>query len=343
MSVCTFTYSENPFLMSNNNIKKIGVLTSGGDSPGMNAAIRSVVRTCAFYNVECIGIYRGYQGMIEGDFKEMGPRSVNHIIDKGGTILKSARSKDFRTIEGRTLAFKKIKEAQIDALVVIGGDGTFTGAEIFNKEFNFPVMGIPGTIDNDIYGTSHTLGYDTALNTVVEAIDKIRDTASSHNRLFFVEVMGRDAGHIALNAGIGAGAEEILIPEEDLGLERLLESLKKSKASGKSSSIVVVSEGDKIGKNVFELKEYVEENLPEYDVRVSVLGHIQRGGSPSCFDRVLAARLGVKAIESLLEGKSNYMVGLLEDKVALTPLEQAIKGHSKIDQDLLKVSDIMST
>ncbi|AMA48782.1 MULTISPECIES: 6-phosphofructokinase [Flavobacterium] len=329
--------------MSNNNIKKIGVLTSGGDSPGMNAAIRSVVRTCAFYNVECIGIYRGYQGMIEGDFKEMGPRSVNHIIDKGGTILKSARSKDFRTIEGRTLAFKKIKEAQIDALVVIGGDGTFTGAEIFNKEFNFPVMGIPGTIDNDIYGTSHTLGYDTALNTVVEAIDKIRDTASSHNRLFFVEVMGRDAGHIALNAGIGAGAEEILIPEEDLGLERLLESLKKSKASGKSSSIVVVSEGDKIGKNVFELKEYVEENLPEYDVRVSVLGHIQRGGSPSCFDRVLAARLGVKAIESLLEGKSNYMVGLLEDKVALTPLEQAIKGHSKIDQDLLKVSDIMST
>ncbi|GEM57189.1 6-phosphofructokinase [Flavobacterium columnare] len=329
--------------MSNKSIKKIGVLTSGGDSPGMNAAIRSVVRTCAFYNIECIGIYRGYQGMIEGDFKEMGARSVNHIIDKGGTILKSARSKDFRTIEGRTLAFKKIKEAQIDALVVIGGDGTFTGAEIFNKEFNFPVMGIPGTIDNDIYGTSHTLGYDTALNTVVEAIDKIRDTASSHNRLFFVEVMGRDAGHIALNAGIGAGSEEILIPEEDLGLDRLLESLKRSKASGKSSSIVVVSEGDKIGKNVFELKEYVEENLPEYDVRVSVLGHMQRGGSPSCFDRVLAARLGVKAVESLLEGKSNYMVGLLEDKVALTPLEQAIKGHSKIDQELLKVSDIMST
>ncbi|MFK7001279.1 6-phosphofructokinase [Flavobacterium oreochromis] len=328
--------------MSNNNIKKIGVLTSGGDSPGMNAAIRSVVRACAFYNIKCVGIYRGYQGLIEGDFKEMGPRSVNHIIDKGGTILKSARSNDFRTLEGRQLAYQKIKEAQIDALVVIGGDGTFTGAEVFNKEFHFPVMGIPGTIDNDIYGTSHTLGYDTALNTVVEAIDKIRDTASSHNRLFFVEVMGRDAGHIALNAGIGAGAEEILIPEEDLGLDRLLESLKRSKASGKSSSIVVVSEGDKIGKNVFELKEYVEENLPEYDVRVSVLGHMQRGGSPSCFDRVLAARLGVKAVESLLEGKSNYMVGLLDDKVALTPLEQAIKGSSKIDQELLKVSDIMS-
>jgi len=324
-------------------IQKIGVLTSGGDSPGMNAAIRSVVRTCAFHNIECVGIYRGYQGMIEGDFKEMGPRSVNNIVNKGGTILKSARSLDFKTPEGRKKAHENLVNAGIDALVVIGGDGTFTGAEIFNNEFGYPVMGIPGTIDNDIYGTSHTLGYDTALNTVVEVIDKIRDTASSHNRLFFVEVMGRDAGHIALNAGIGAGAEEILIPEEDLGLERLLESLQKSKASGKSSSIVVVSEGDKIGKNVFELKEYVEENMPEYDVRVSVLGHMQRGGSPSCFDRVLASRLGVKAVESLLEGKSNFMVGLYQDKVALTPLEQAIKGSSKIDEELLRVSDIMTT
>lgn len=324
-------------------IKKIGVLTSGGDSPGMNAAIRSVVRTCAFHNIECIGIYRGYQGMIEGDFKEMGPRSVNNIVNKGGTILKSARSQEFRTVEGRKLAHENLIKAGIDALVVIGGDGTFTGAEIFNNEFGYPVMGIPGTIDNDIYGTSHTLGFDTALNTVVEVIDKIRDTASSHNRLFFVEVMGRDAGHIALNAGIGAGAEEILIPEEDLGLERLLESLHRSKASGKSSSIVVVSEGDKIGKNVFELKEYVEENMPEYDVRVSVLGHMQRGGAPSCFDRVLASRLGVKAVESILEGKSNYMVGLLHDKVTLTPLEQAIKGSSTIDAELLRVSDIMTT
>ncbi len=214
---------------------------------------------------------------------------------------------------------------------------------IFNREYNFPVIGIPGTIDNDIYGTNFTLGYDTALNTVVEAIDKIRDTANSHNRLFFVEVMGRDAGHIALNAGIGAGAEEILIPEEDLGLDRLLESLRRSKLSGKSSSIVVVSEGDKIGKNVFELKDYVEENMPEYDVRVSVLGHMQRGGSPSCFDRVLASRLGVKAVESLLEGKTNYMVGLVSDKIVLTPLEQAVKGQSRIDEELLRVSDIMST
>ncbi|PBJ09000.1 6-phosphofructokinase [Flavobacterium sp. ACN6] len=324
-------------------IKKVGVLTSGGDSPGMNAAIRSVVRTCAYHNIECIGIYRGYQGMIEGDFKEMGPRSVNNIVNKGGTILKSARSVEFRTPEGRKKAHENLLKAGIDALVVIGGDGSFTGGLIFNSEYDFPVMGIPGTIDNDIFGTSFTLGYDTALNTVVDCIDKIRDTASSHNRLFFVEVMGRDAGHIALNAGIGAGAEEILIPEEDLGLDRLLDSLQKSKASGKSSSIVVIAEGDKIGKNVFELKDYVEANLPEYDVRVSVLGHMQRGGSPSCFDRVLASRLGVKAVESLIEGKSNYMVGLKEDKVVLTPLEQAIKGKSEIDRELLRVSDIMST
>lgn len=324
-------------------IKKIGVLTSGGDSPGMNAAIRSVVRTCAYHNIECIGIYRGYQGMIEGDFKEMGARSVNNIVNKGGTILKSARSKEFMTPEGRQKAHQNLVNSKIDALVVIGGDGTFTGAEIFNNEFDYPVMGIPGTIDNDIFGTSHTLGFDTALNTVVDCIDKIRDTASSHNRLFLVEVMGRDAGHIALNAGIGAGAEEILIPEQDLGLERLLESLRKSKASGKSSSIVVIAEGDKIGKSVFELKDYIEENMPEYDIRVSVLGHMQRGGAPSCFDRVLASRLGVKAVESLLEGKSNFMVGMLSDKVALTPLENAIKGHSEIDRELLRVSDIMST
>ena len=324
-------------------IKRVGVLTSGGDSPGMYAAIRAVVRACAYYNVECVGIYRGYQGMIEGDFKEMGPRDVKNIINKGGTILKSARSADFRTAEGRKRAYENLVAAGIDSFVVIGGDGSFTGAEIFNEEYKFPVIGIPGTIDNDIFGTSHTLGYDTALNTVIDAIDKIRDTANSHNRLFFVEVMGRDAGHIALNAGIGAGAEEILIPEEDFGLERLVESLKRSKDSGKTSSIVVVSEGDKIGKNVFELKDYIEENMPEYDVRVSVLGHMQRGGSPSCFDRVLASRLGVKAVETLLEGKSNFMVGLYQDKVTLTPLEQAIKGQSEIDMELVKVSDIVSS
>lgn len=325
------------------NIKKIGVMTSGGDSPGMNAAIRSVVRTCAYHKIKCAGIYRGYQGMIEGDFVDLDARSVRGIINKGGTFLKSARSTEFRSKEGRQKAYEQLTKAGIDALVTIGGDGTFTGALIFNQEFGFPVIGIPGTIDNDIAGTSHTLGYDTALNTVVDVIDKIRDTAHSHNRLFFVEVMGRDVGHIALNVGVGAGAEEILIPEEDLGLERLIESLKKSKKSGKTSSIVVVAEGDKIGKSVFELKDYVDENLPDYEVRVSVLGHMQRGGSPSCFDRVLASRMGVKAVEGLLEGESNLMVGITNDKITTTPLEKAIKGQSKINHELIRVSDIMTT
>lgn len=324
-------------------IKKVAVLTSGGDSPGMNAAIRSVVRSCAYHGVECFGVYRGYEGLIEGDFKYMDARSVKDIINKGGTILKSARSQAFRTKEGRQIAHQKLLDAGIDGLVVIGGDGSFTGALVFNQEFGFPVMGIPGTIDNDIYGTTHTLGFDTALNTVVGAIDKIRDTASSHNRLFFIEVMGRDVGHIALNAGIAGGAEEILIPEEDLGLDRLVESLNKSRKSGKSSSIVIVAEGDKIGKNIFQLKDYVDENMEGYDVRVSVLGHMQRGGAPSCFDRVLASRMGVKAVESLLEGETNYMVGLMDGKMELTPLEQAIKGKTKINLELLRVSDIMST
>ena len=324
-------------------INKLAVMTSGGDSPGMNAAIRSVVRTCAYYKIECIGIYRGYQGMIEGDFTSLTARSVNNIINKGGTILKSARSDEFRTSEGRKKAHKNLIKQNIDGLVVIGGDGSFTGGVIFNKEYNFPVIGIPGTIDNDIFGTSHTLGYDTALNTAVEAIDKIRDTASSHNRLFFVELMGRDAGFIALNAGVGAGAEEILIPEENLGLDRLLESLIKSRKSGKSSSIVVVAEGDKSGRNVFELAKYVEDNMPEYDVRVSVLGHMQRGGSPSCFDRVLASRLGVKAVEILIDNKTNLMVGLKNNKVITTDLEEAITGGHSINNELLRVSDIMST
>jgi 6-phosphofructokinase 1 len=323
-------------------IKRIGVLTSGGDAPGMNAAIRAVVRACSYYNVECVGIYRGYQGLIDGDFETLSPRSVSNIINLGGTILKSARSEGFRTVEGRAKAHKNLIDANIDAVVLIGGDGTFTGGMVFNQEYNFPCIGIPGTIDNDIFGTNYTIGYDTALNTVVEVIDKIRDTASSHNRLFFVEVMGRDAGFIALNAGVGAGAEEILIPEEDLGLDRLLESLKRSKRSGKSSSIVVVSEGDKIGKNVFELANYVENNMPQYEVRVSVLGHMQRGGSPSCFDRVLASRLGVKAVELLLDGQTNVMVGVIDSKVATTDLEKAIKENHEINMELLRVSDIMS-
>lgn len=324
-------------------IKKIAVFTSGGDSPGMNAGIRSVVRTCAYLKIECVGIYRGYEGMIDGDFKLMDARSVNNIINKGGTILKSARCEEFRTKEGRKKAYDQLKKEGVDAFVVIGGNGSFAGALSFNEEYNFPVMGIPGTIDNDILGSTYTIGFDTAINTVVDAIDKIRDTASSHNRLFFVEVMGRDVGHIALNAGVGAGAEEILIPEQNLGLERLLDSLKRSKKSGKSSSIVIVAEGDRIGKNVFELKEYVEEHLPIYDVRVSVLGHMQRGGNPTCFDRVLASRMGVKAVESLLEGKSNYMVGIRDNQLILTPISEAIKAHTEIDEELLRVSDIMTT
>lgn len=323
-------------------IKKIAVLTSGGDAPGMNAAIRAVVRACSYYQLECVGVFRGFQGLIEGDFKNLGPRDVKYIVSKGGTILKSARSKDFMTKEGRNLAFSKMKAEGIEALIVIGGDGSFTGGLTFAREFDFPVIGIPGTIDNDIEGTSHTIGFDTALNTIIDVVDKIRDTATSHKRLFFVEVMGRDAGHVALNAGIGVGAEEILIPEENLGLPKLLEKLKKSKESGKSSCIVIVAEGDKTGKNVFELSEYVEENLPEYDVRVSVLGHMQRGGAPSCFDRVLASRLGVEAVEALRNEKKNIMIGLINDKIAHTSLEKAIKGTTPIDEEMLRISDILS-
>ena len=326
----------------NKKIKRIGVLTSGGDAPGMNAAVRAVVRASSYFSVECVAIYKGYQGLINDETKLMNARSVNNIINKGGTILKSARCLEFRTPEGRKKAYETIKKHTIDALIVIGGDGSFTGAMIFHSEFNFPVIGIPGTIDNDIHGTTHTIGFDTALNTVIDAIDKIRDTAISHNRLFFVEVMGRDAGHIALNTGIGAGAEEILVPEEDMGLDRLLESLKRSEKTGKSSSIVVIAEGDKTGKNVFEIAEYVEKNLPYYEVRVSVLGHMQRGGSPSCFDRVLASRMGVHAVESLLKGVSNVMVGIDNSQMILTPLESSIKGKTKINKNLIRVSDILS-
>ncbi len=322
--------------------KRIGVLTSGGDAPGMNAAIRAVVRSCTYHNLECVGVYRGFQGLIEGDFKELDARSVKNIINRGGTFLKSSRCKEFRTEEGRKKAFNNLQNENIDALVVIGGDGTFAGASVFSKEFNFPIVGLPGTIDNDINGTDFTIGYDTALNTVVEAIDKIRDTANSHNRLFLVEVMGRDAGDIALNAGIGAGAEEILIPEQNMGRERLLESLSRSKKSGKTSSIVVVSEGDQIGKNILALAEYIEKNLKEYEVRVTVLGHIQRGGAPSCYDRVLASRLGVGAIDALLRGETNVMIGIAHNKVTSVPFSEAIKGSNEIDEELIRVADIIS-
>ncbi|MGB2087787.1 MAG: 6-phosphofructokinase [Psychroflexus salarius] len=327
----------------NTELNKIAVLTSGGDSPGMNAAIRAVVRNTTYQNLKCVGVYRGFQGLIENEFIDLDARSVKNIINRGGTFLKSARSKDFRKSEGRQKAYQNLKNKEVDALVVIGGDGTFTGASIFSNEFDIPVIGIPGTIDNDINGTDFTIGYDTALNTVVEAIDKIRDTASSHDRLFLVEVMGRDAGDIALNSGVGAGAEEILIPEEDLGTNRLLESLRKSRTSGKTSSIVVVAEGDQIGKNITKLAGYIQDNLPEYEVKVTVLGHIQRGGSPSCYDRVLASRLGVAAVDALIDGKSNIMVGVSHKKIVHVPFEVAINGQKTIDNDLIRVADIVST
>lgn len=323
-------------------INKIAVLTSGGDAPGMNAAIRAVVRACSYYNLECVGIYRGYQGLIEADFEELNARSVRNIINKGGTFLKSSRSEEFKTKEGRAKAHKNLTEAGVDALIVIGGDGTFTGGLYFNREFDFPIVGIPATIDNDINGTDYTLGYDTALNTVVEAIDKIRDTASSHNRLFLIEVMGRDAGDIALNSGIGAGAEEILLPEEDQGIQRMMDSLEKSKKSGKTSSIIVVAEGEKSGKNIFQLAEFISQSHEEYDIRVSVLGHIQRGGSPSCFDRVLASKLGVGAVEALTDGKTNIMIGVHHQKVVQVPLETALKEDREFDQELRRVANITS-
>jgi len=324
-------------------IKKIAVLTSGGDSPGMNTALRAVVRTCAYNNIQCVGVYRGFQGLINDEIKILNTRSVRGIINRGGTMLYSARSEEFKSKDGRKKAYENVKKHNIDALVVIGGDGSFTGSLIFEKEFKIPIIGIPGTIDNDLFGTSHTLGYDTALNTVMEAIDKIRDTAISHDRLFFVEVMGRDAGHIALNSGIAIGAQEILIPESKIGLDELIFSLKKSKKAGKTSSIVVVAEGDKTGKNVFELSKRVEEKFPDYEIKVSVLGHMQRGGSPTCFDRVLGTRMGVIAVETLINGESSKMIGVKEGKIKLTPLTSAIKGTSKINSELIRVAEIMNT
>lgn len=321
----------------------IAVLTSGGDAPGMNSSIRAVVRSCAHYNKKCIGIIRGYSGLIENETKVLNTRSVRGIINRGGTFLYSARCEEFKSIEGRKKAYENLKAMGADGLIIIGGDGSFTGALKLKDEFNFPVIGIPGTIDNDLFGTSHTLGYDTALNTVMDAIDKIRDTAISHHRLFLVEVMGADAGYIALNSGLAIGAQEILIPEVNMVFDNLINSLKKSKKSGKTSSIIVVAEGDKTGKNVFELASKIEENLPKYETRVSVLGHIQRGGSPTCFDRVLGTQLGVKAVEALIEGKNGLMVGIDNGKIIYTPLNKALKGKTKINKELLRMSQIMNT
>lgn len=322
-------------------IKKIAVFTSGGDAPGMNAAVRAVVRSCIYYNIQVAGIFRGYQGLIEGDIEELTARSVNHILQRGGTILKSARSKDFREKEGREKAFEKLKSNGVDALVAIGGDGTFTGAYHFNQEFGFPIIGIPGTIDNDLVGTDYTVGFDTALNTVIDAVDKIRDTAASHNRLFFVEVMGRDAGFIAAHAGLASGALAVMIPEREMTIEQLLERLSDARRHNKTSSIVIVAEGGKSG-DATEIAKQVQERMPYYETKVTILGHIQRGGSPSCFDRNLASRLGVAAVESLLEGKRDAMVGMVHDKIVLTPFKKAIADKYNLNTEIVRISDILS-
>jgi 6-phosphofructokinase 1 len=326
--------------MNKANIKNIGVFTSGGDSPGMNAAIRAVVRTGLYYNLQVTGIYRGYDGMISGDFHLMERKSVANIIQRGGTILKTARSEEFRTAEGRKKAYEQLKKHNVDAIVAIGGDGTFTGANIFYDEYKVPVIGLPGTIDNDLIGTDFTIGYDTAINTVIDAVDKIRDTAESHDRLFIVEVMGRDSGLIALRSGIGTGAEAILIPETKTDIKALLCRLETSRKD-KSSKIIIVAEGDDAG-GAFEIAKSVKEKFPGIDTRVSILGHIQRGGPPSCMDRVLASRLGVAAVESLMEGRNREMIGIVNGKIHFTPFGNAIKHNPEVNPELLKIVEILS-
>ena len=321
-------------------IKNIGVFTSGGDSPGMNAAIRAVVRSGLYYDLKISGIIRGYDGMINGEIIPMDAKSVANIIQRGGTVLKTARSNEFRTPEGREKAYQQLKKHDIDALVAIGGDGTFTGADIFIKEFDIPIIGLPGTIDNDLRGTDFTIGYDTAINTVVDAVDKIRDTAESHDRLFIVEVMGRDSGLIALRSGIGAGAESILIPETKTDIQALLRRLGETRRD-KASKIIIVAEGDDAG-GAFEIAAAVKDQFPGIDTRVSILGHIQRGGPPSCMDRVLASRLGVAAVEALRDGRKGEMIGLVHGKIHYTPFKDAIKHISGLDPQLFKLVEILS-
>jgi len=319
-------------------IKKLAVFTSGGDSPGMNAAIRAVVRTALAHKLKVMGINRGYQGMIEDDFIKMGSKSVRNIIQRGGTILRSARSDEFRTPEGRKKAYNNLIKHKIDAVVVIGGDGSFKGAGIFSQEYDIPFVGMPGTIDNDMFGTDHTIGFDTALNTVTEAIDKIKDTAFSHDRTFFVEVMGRDAGFIALKAGIATGAEMVLIPEIE-GQEEKLENLLQS--SDKNSNIIIVAEGNNIGGAAEVAKKYGKKYM-NHGVRVNVLGHMQRGGSPSAFDRYLASRLGVAAVDALIDNQRSVMVGYTNHEVVLVPFNKTIKGKRDIGEELLRVNEILA-
>lgn len=322
-------------------IKRIAVFTSGGDAPGMNAAIRAVVRTGSYYDLHVYGITRGYDGMIKGNLKRLEKRDVGNIIHRGGTILKTARSADFRTEKGRQHAYESLMAYDIDAVVAIGGDGTYAGAEIFSGEYNIPFVGIPGTIDNDIYGTDYTIGFDTAINTAVEAVDRIRDTADSHNRLFFIEVMGRNSGFIALHTGIGSGAGKIFLPETDTSVDYIEKFLKKSIKAKKLFNLVIVAEGNKNG-NAMEIAAKVKEHVPEFDVKVTIIGHLQRGGSPTCFDRVLASRLGYNAVLSLIEGRSGMAIGLLNDKISYTPFKDAIEKSKLPDEELIRMSNILS-
>jgi len=323
-------------------IGKVGVFTSGGDAPGMNAAIRAVVRACAYYKKEAYGIMRGYEGMIEGDLVKLGPRSVGNIIQRGGTILKTARSEEFKTPEGRKRAFDNLREEGIDALVAIGGDGTFTGLHKFYEEHRIPSICIPGTIDNDLPGTDYTIGYDTATNTAVEAIDKIRDTALSHNRLFFVEVMGRNSGYIAMNSGIAGGATAIILPEEQMTFDQLFNMLGADKETSKKSNLVVVAEGSRIG-DANSLAKRVAERSSYFDIKVTILGHLQRGGSPTYFDRVLASKMGIAAIEGLLQGKCDVMVGVKDNKIVYNDFNGIMKEKfHEIDAEALRIAKILS-
>ena len=324
-------------------ISKIGVLTSGGDAPGMNPCIRAVVRTALYNGLEVVGIRQGYKGLIENDMYEMDKRSVSNILNLGGTILKTARCLPFKTDEGMEIAYQNAKARGIDALVVIGGDGTFTGALRFSRKYpDIAVMGVPGTIDNDLCGSTYTLGFDTATNTVIQAIDKIRDTADAHDRLFFIEVMGRDSGAIALRAGISCGAEAILLPERATAIDDLIVNLKEGHMNKKSSSIVIVAEGDKNG-GVYDVAKAVQQEVKNYDIKVTILGHLQRGGAPSSFDRILGSRLGFAAVNALVAGESQKMVGLQANHILLTSLEEALNHHEfKLEADLLQMVDILS-
>jgi len=322
-------------------MKAIAVFTSGGDSPGMNACIRAIVRTALHHRLTVYGIMHGYQGMIDDQFKLLGSDDVGNIIQRGGTILKSSRSKDFLTEAGRQKAFNNLKKRGIQGIIAIGGDGTFAGAKVFTEEHQIPFIGLPGTIDNDLIGTDYTIGYDTALNNVLNAVDKIKDTAASHDRLFFVEVMGKDAGFIALRSGIGIGAAAILIPEVHTDLQGLISNLDAAYKRKKTSSIIIVAEGDDAG-GAYSIAKKVVAALPQYDTRVSILGHQQRGGSPSAMDRMLASQLGYEAVNSILAGKHSVMVGIVNKEVCYTPFEQAIKHHDKVNTDFLKLAEILA-